>query len=144
MQTWSGLTGLREIVERVRPKLRSYRDEQGRVLFDVPDGVIAEVDMPAPVRFLPEYDNTLMGHADRTRVIADGYRTRIFTRGAVMTGGFVSGMWTIKKEGKAPTLDVEIFGRLPKTDRTAVEDEGARLLSFATSSADGAVRFTRF
>ena len=98
--TWSRYTGLREVFERLRPQLRSFHTESGRELFDVPDGSVPDADLPAPVRFLPEYDNVLLSHADRSRFVSDGFRTRmpyeqIGFVGSVLVDGMLTGCWRL-------------------------------------------------
>ena len=137
LQTWSWLTRLREVVERLRPQLCSFRDEAGRELVDLPDAPRPDPDTPAPPRFLPEYDNLLLSHADRSRVIADAHRARLFTRGAVLVDGFVVGAWTLSRERDRATLRIDPFHALPERDTAAVAEEGARLLAFAAAGTAG-------
>ncbi|GAA4706629.1 winged helix DNA-binding domain-containing protein [Phytohabitans rumicis] len=135
-QTWSGLTGLREVVERL--PLARFRDEAGRELFDLPDAPRPDPDTPAPVRFLPDFDNLLVSHDDRTRVIADAHRAYMAKHRlvrAVLVDGIVAGTWTIAKR----RLEIRPFGGLSKRDRSAVAQEGERLLGFVHPGAAGTV-----
>jgi hypothetical protein len=135
IQAWSWLTRLREAVERLRPQLRTFRDEHGRELFDIVDAPLPDPDMPVPPRYLPEYDNALLSHADRSRIIAADHRDRVFTRGAVLVDGFVLAAWKVRRERETATLLVEPFATLPRRDRPAVVEEGARLLAFVAADA---------
>lgn len=135
-QAWSWLT--REVLERLRPRLRVFHDEQGHELFDLPDAPRPDEDTPAPPRFLPEYDNLMLSHADRTRVLADDHRSRIFTKGALLVDGFVRGSWTLRaaREGRGETtLAIDLFTRLSQRDARAVTREGLRLPAFAAPDA---------
>ena len=142
IRTWSWLTGLREVVERLRPKLRIYRDERGRELLDLPDAPLPDPDTPAPVRFLPEYDNIGLSHADRTRVIPEELRFLAFPGsggipGSVMVDGFLRATWRLAGDGDHATLTVTpLRKRLSAADRQEVTDEGAALLSFLVPDAE--------
>jgi winged helix DNA-binding protein len=142
IQMWSGLTGLQDAVEQLRPTLRAFRDEQDRELFDLPGAPLPDADTLAPPRFIPEYDNLLLSHADRLRVIADADRARIFTKGALLVDGFVAGTWKIKRARASADLLVEQFRRLGREEKAEVSEEGTRLLGFAAEQRDRrSVRF---
>jgi hypothetical protein len=135
VQTWSGLTRLGEVVERLRPRLRTFRDEHGKELFDLSDAPRPDPDTASPPRFLPEFDNLILSHADRTRVIANDYRKVIASKNGmvpatVLVDGFVRGTWkTERTRGKA-TLVIEPFEPLSKEDRDALAEEGEQLVRF--------------
>ena len=136
-QAWSGLTGAKALLQELRPELVEFRDEDGNELFDLPDAPLPPADSPAPPRFVPEYDNLVLSHADRRRVIADGDRKAVFlsaarVRATVLVDGFVAGAWRIEKTRKSAALIVEPFAPLAPEDRDALAEEGERLLRFAT------------
>jgi hypothetical protein len=142
-QVWSGLTGLREVFDRLRPRLRTFRDHEGRELFDRPEAPRPDPDTEAPVRLLAEFDNLTLSHADRSRVIADEHRRRMASRngmvpGSVLLDGFVRGMWRLVRERRTTRLQVEPFGRWSRRDRAAVTDEGTALLGLVAAGAEAA------
>jgi hypothetical protein len=147
VQTWSGLTRLGEVTERLRARLRVFRDEHGRELFDLPDAPRSDPDTPAPVRFVPEFDNLILSHADRARVIADDYRKAIASKNGmvpatVLVDGFVRGTWKAERTRKRATISIRPFERLRKGDRDALVEEGARLVRFVGEGAESfEVRF---
>lgn len=148
VQAWSGLTRLREIVERLRPRLRIFHDEHGHELFDLPGAPIADPDTAAVPRFLPDYDNVLLAHADRTRIVSDSYRKLITLRNGVsptvLVDGFVRGVWKLTRERGTALLTVQLFGVVEPEQRAAVAAEGERLLAFAAEGAKAhEVRFAR-
>ncbi len=133
MRTWSGLAGLTEAFERLRPRLRMFRTEEGRELFDVPDGPLPHPDTPAPVRFLPEYDNLVLSHADRSRVVPSFPREPRFWKGSVLVDGAVRGSWTTERDGERTTLLIDpVVRSIARSERSSVNEEGLRLLSFLT------------
>jgi Winged helix DNA-binding domain len=136
MRTWSGLAGLREVADRLRPRLRTYRDQSSRELFDVPDGLLPDPDTPAPPRFLPTYDNILLSHDDRSRIISRDDRNRLTAQsyggsfGTVLIDGFVGGTWKVARDGQSATLLIRPIRRRSKNVTNLVAAEGARLLAF--------------
>lgn len=141
IQAWSGLTGLREVTERLRPRLRVFRDERGVELFDTADAPLPDPDAPAPARFLPEWDNVFFSHADRTRIISEEYRQRLMTTSdgrlpsSILLDGFMAGLWKIVRGKGAATLRVQPYRSLNTDERDALAEEGARLLAFAAADA---------
>lgn len=132
--SWSGLTGMAAVFERLAPRLRVLTDDSGRELYDVPDGPLPDPETPAPPRFLPEFDNVLLAWADRTRVIPDEHRDRqvgLVGRPTLLVDGTVAGFWQVD-DG---TLEIEQFAPIAKADRDEVEAEGERLLEFMAPDA---------
>jgi hypothetical protein len=135
VQAWCGLTRLREVVDRLGDRLRRFRTEDGVELVDVPDGPLPDPDSPAPVRFLAEYDNVLLSHADRSRFAAGGDHGPLQGGpggwcGTVLVDGLVRATWAARREGQVMVLAVRPSLPLAAPDRTDVAAEGARLLAF--------------
>jgi hypothetical protein len=134
---WSGLSGLRPTFEAMREDLLVVRDDAGRELFDLPEGPRPDPDTPAPPRFLAEYDNVLIGHAVRSRIIPPGRRIPLppgegATRGTVLVDGMYAGLWGLDRprDGAVATLIVEPFARIALADRRALEAEAVALIGF--------------
>jgi hypothetical protein len=147
MQTWSGLGKLKANFDALRPELTTYRDEQGVELFDVPGLDLPHAETPAPVRFLPEFDNVLLSHSNRTRIVADSYRSRVYLPGlrvaaTLLVDGFVAGVWKVEKSKGTVTLAIDAFEPLSKDNRDALSEEGEALVRFVEPEARGyALRF---
>jgi hypothetical protein len=153
--TWSRYTGLREVFERLRPALRTYRDEDGREYFDVPEGPVPDPDAPAPVRILPQYDNVLLSHKDRSRFIGPDaaamnsiWMGQLGFLGSVLVDGMLAGMWRIDapKRTSSPrpepvTMTITTLRRLPRVVAADVNAEAAPFLQFASPDGDHVVRF---
>ncbi|MBP1977098.1 winged helix DNA-binding domain-containing protein [Cohnella thailandensis] len=136
IQVWSGLTRLNEVVSSLRSRLVAFRDTDGRELFDLPEAPRPEADMPVPLRFLGEFDSILLSHANRSRIIDDRYRSRVFTvngiiRPTILLDGFVAGTWSIHRSRDRSTLCVEPFLKLTGEQSDALLQEGKQLLRFA-------------
>jgi hypothetical protein len=140
IQTWSGLPKLKEAVDKLRPELVTYRSETKTELFDLPDAPTPDADIPAPERFLPEFDNILLSHQKRTRVVADEYRKGVYLPGlrvaaTILLDGFVRGAWKAESKKGAAALTITPFAPLTKANRAALTDEGEPLLRFLEPDA---------
>jgi Winged helix DNA-binding domain len=132
VRAWSGLTGTREVIERLRPRLRTFRDEAGRELFDLPDGPLPDPETPARPVFLGTWDATLLVHARRTGVLPEEHRAKIFNTRAphsfptFLVDGAVAGTW--RHEDGEVTLAP--FAPLTQADEQALRGEAERLAAF--------------
>lgn len=148
MQVWSGLTKLAAVFERLRPELAAFRAPSGRELFDLPDAPRPPAETPAPPRFLYDFDNLLLSHADRSRFVTDERRswmlsvTQRFSYGSLLVDGTVTGVWRIETESRSATLTIRLAEKLPAEHREAVAEEGAKLLDLWRPGHDHDVRFT--
>ena len=144
VQAWSGLTRLGAVLIRLRQKLVTFRDEVGRELFDLPDAPRPGPDAQAPVRFLPPWDNALLAHADRTRIIDDETRRAIATLngmvpGSVLVDGFFAGAWRTEASHGECTVIVRPYRRIGRK-RAQIEREALRLLELTAPDARHAFR----
>jgi hypothetical protein len=148
-QTWCGLTRLDRVFERLRSSLHSFRDERGKELFDLPEAPRPAPNVPAPPRFLPEFDNLILSHADRTRVIAEEHRKALTSRNGmvpavVLLDGFVRATWKTERSRGRATLVIEPFETLSSRDQDALTDEGERLIGFVAEGRGEEASGVRF
>jgi hypothetical protein len=135
-QQWCGLTRLAEVADRLRPRLVTFRDEHGRELFDLPEAPRPDPDTPAPVRFLYDFDNLLLSHDDRRRMLDVDFTTQGFggknmeMPRSLLVDGFVAATWRIATDREHATVTVRPFRPLTAAERDAIENEGAALLTF--------------
>jgi len=126
MQTWSGLTRLAEVVERL--DLRTYRDTRGHTLYDLPTAELSDVDTATPVRFLPEFDNLIVAYADRSRLMSAENRRRVcvgsLLAATILVDGRVAGTWRLRRG----VVETDLFDEA--AGDAAVEEEAERLRMF--------------
>lgn len=140
VQTWSKLTRMSAVLDELRPQLHSFRDEQGRELFDLPDAPRPPSDTPAPPRFLPNFDNLVLSHADRSRVLPEQHRRFMASKNGmvpatVLIDGFVGATWRTERARNAATLRITPFEPLPKHVTNELAEEGEALLRFVEEDA---------
>ncbi|MFG1810412.1 winged helix DNA-binding domain-containing protein [Streptomyces sp. NPDC049040] len=145
MQKWCGLTGLKAVFAGM--DLRTHTAQDGRVLHDLPDAVLTDPSVPVPARFVADFDNALLSHADRSRILPEAHRTRVMTvngivRGTILVDGFVAGTWRFDRAKGSAAVAVTHFTVLSAADRDALTGEGLRLLAAADPGAAHDVTFT--
>ncbi len=132
IRSWSGLSGLPGVIKALEPELRTYRDERGRTLLDLADESLPQDDGPLPPRFLPAFDNAVLGYDDRSRIIDDEHKgLSVLGTRYLLVEGRVAGAWTSQVDGSAGvTVTVEPLRRLTRAERSDIADEGERLAGF--------------
>lgn len=140
IQAWCGLTRLREVVDSLGDRLRRYRSQDGAELVDLAEATLSDPDVPAPVRFLPEYDNAVLGYADRRRIVGDGEHRWLAggpggAIGSVLVDGLVQATWALRREGRSARLEVHQSVPLSRRRHDEVEQEAARLLDLLAADA---------
>jgi hypothetical protein len=138
MQAWCGLTRLGAVFERLRPRLVTFRAGSGRELFDLPDAPRPDPETPAPVRFLPQYDNVVLGHADRSRIVPPEVLARPYAQlwvGSFLVDGLASGLWRIEDRAPPVRLELEVVRPIRARERDELVAEAERLLRFLRPDA---------
>jgi DNA glycosylase AlkZ-like len=146
--SWAGVppARMREAAERL--DLRTFRDETGKRLVDLPRAPLPG-DMPAPARFLPTWDATLLAHARRTQILPEQHRERVFhvrnpqSVSTFLVDGTVAGTWRVEPSARKVSLVVEPFQRLPRAAAEELRAEGTGLAAFYEPRLMPAVRITR-
>ena len=147
MQTWCGLPNLKEAFEALRPGLQVYRNEKKRELFDLPGLEIPDAASEAPARFLPEFDNLLLSHQDRRRVVPDAVRKGVYlpalrVAATFLLDGIVAGSWRVAVTKSAAELLLTPFREVAPRERDALAAEGESMLEFIESQASSrSIRF---
>ncbi|MEU1799766.1 winged helix DNA-binding domain-containing protein [Streptomyces sp. NPDC019937] len=137
LRAWCGLAGLPAAVAALRAELVTFRDTRGRELLDLPDAPRPDPDTPAPVRFLPAFDNAILGYDDRSRIIDDAHRGLSVTGARVLlVDGRVAATWTVD----AGTVTVTPLRGFTRAEHTAVTEEGRALASFLSDKESDRVR----
>ncbi|MFF5078716.1 winged helix DNA-binding domain-containing protein [Actinoplanes sp. NPDC000266] len=144
---WSGLTHLGEVADRLRPQLVTFEDAEGRELFDLPGAPRPDPETPAPPRFLYDFDNLLLSHADRSRVVDVDYTAQGFGYDvpeqprSLLVDGFVAATWRPEIGKERAVLTIRPFRVLSSAERSEIENEGAALLDFLAPGRRREIRF---
>jgi hypothetical protein len=136
VQRWSGLRGLKSVLDGMREELVVFRDERRRTLFDLPDAPRPGEDVPAPPRLLGEFDSLVLAHDDRTRVVPEEHKGALVSRNlrvpaVFLVDGFMAGTWRVDRKKGAATLTLTPLRKLTKRDTAALTAEAEALLAWA-------------
>jgi hypothetical protein len=131
---WAKVPGMVDVFERLRPRLKMLHDERGRELFDLIRAPRPPASTPAPPRFLPDFDNVLLSHADRGHIFADEHRRAIQTSNGVVPGtllvdGTVAAAWSVERDGEHAVLRVRTLTDIPRSEHAPIREEGLGLLA---------------
>jgi hypothetical protein len=146
-QFWAGIPRLKGAIEAVRDQFTLYRDARGVELYDLPGAPIIDGAAPVPPRLIAEYDNLIIAHDDRSRIIAEADYRKIFLSAArvlptLLVDGFVAGAWRIEREKKRLTVTIAPFAPLDADVTEALEAEARALLAFAADAKDDPAAFS--
>ncbi|MFD3743726.1 winged helix DNA-binding domain-containing protein [Nocardia sp. NPDC058633] len=143
MQAWSRLPAMKKAVSDLGDRVRTYTDARGRTFYDAADLELADPDLPAPVRLLGWYDNALLSHRDRSRIIGDTSATslRTFTANVspILLDGYLAGFYKIFVGSGTARLRISPTRPWTKTEAAQVEDEAAALLAYLEPESEPAV-----
>jgi hypothetical protein len=139
---WAGIpvSELERAAEGLR--LRRFRDEEGAELVDLQRAPLPDASTPAPPRFLPTWDATLLVHARRTQILPEDYRPLVFatktpqSTPTFLVDGAVAGKWKVERSAKKATLTLQSFEKLPAKAKRDLRDEGERLVRFHEPDAE--------
>jgi hypothetical protein len=144
VSSWSSIPtpAIREALEALGPKVRTFHDPRGRILYDVKGAPLPTAETPAPVRYLPKWDSTLLAYAppERVRILSEAHRKTVIGKNGdvaqtILVDGMVAGTWAVTVKPREATIAVTPFGRLAKADRQALVEEGERLARFIAPDA---------
>ncbi|HTH71636.1 MAG TPA: winged helix DNA-binding domain-containing protein [Candidatus Saccharimonadales bacterium] len=144
ISSWSSIRApaIRAALDALGPKIRTFADRRGRTLYDLMGAPLPDPDTPAPVRYLPKWDSTLLAYAppERVRILTEAHRRTVIGMNGdvaqtILVDGMVAGTWAIAARPAAATITVTPFGRVSKADRTALTEEGVRLARFIAPAA---------
>ena len=135
MSKWSGISKLQSTFNAMRDRLEAFRDEHAVELFDVPGAPLPDPDVAAPVRLLAEFDNIILSHADRSRIVPPEYQRRLMSLNgmvpsAILIDGFVRGVWRSKRDKSATVMEIDLFEAISSRHRSALLEEAHALLRF--------------